>query len=127
MWYLGHTTLVADNVMYNSQHGLLMIYVVSFQQGHRQDMLNDMFWLMAFLKSACFIGSQAIANWLVGNSFKQHIGSLSTATVLLAILSIIPITRGRKEPAKLAASKDYQASFYTFVLCGIICIVAKIS
>ncbi|KAK1363745.1 molybdate-anion transporter-like [Heracleum sosnowskyi] len=85
--------------------------------GHRQDMLNDMFWLMAFLKSACFIGSQVIANWLVGNLFKQHVGSLSTATVLLAILSIISVTRGRKEPAKLAASKDYQTSFYSYVLC----------
>lgn len=86
-------------------------------------MLNDMFWLMAFLKSACFISSQVIANWLVGNSFKQHIGSLSTATVLLAILSIISVTRGRKEPVKLAAFKDYQASFYTYVLSGTICFV----
>lgn len=85
-------------------------------------MLNDMFWLMSFWKSACFIGSQVISNWLVGNSFKQHIGSLSTATVLLAILSILSISRGRKEPAKLAASKDYQASFYSYVLCGILCI-----
>ncbi|XP_010277112.1 PREDICTED: molybdate-anion transporter-like isoform X4 [Nelumbo nucifera] len=35
--------------------------------GYRKDLLNDTFWLMAFYESASLIGSQALANWLIGD------------------------------------------------------------
>lgn len=84
--------------------------------GYRQDVLNDMFWLMTFSKSASFIGSQILANWLVGGAVGKPIGSLSSVTVLLAIISIIFVTRGWKEYPKLAAFRDYRTSLYTYVI-----------
>lgn len=97
-------------------------YHCSSQLGYRQDVLNDMFWLMTFSKSASFIGSQILANWLVGGAVGKPIGSLFSVTVLLAIINIIFVTRGWKESPKLAAFKDYRTSLYTYVIGGKKCL-----
>uniref|UniRef100_A0A5B7AGD5 Putative molybdate-anion transporter-like isoform X1 n=1 Tax=Davidia involucrata TaxID=16924 RepID=A0A5B7AGD5_DAVIN len=83
--------------------------------GHSQDSLNDMFWLMSFSESASFIGSQVLANWLVGSDVVKHIISPSTAAVLLAIITIIFVTQGWKEAPQTAAFKDYRISFYACI------------
>ncbi|KAF5961067.1 hypothetical protein HYC85_002276 [Camellia sinensis] len=70
--------------------------------GHRQDSLNDMFWIMAFTESASFMGSQVIANWLIPSNVETSVLSPSTAAVLLAILSIIFVTHGWKEVSQTA-------------------------
>nr|GMD51729.1 molybdate-anion transporter-like isoform X1 [Ipomoea batatas] len=37
------------------------------KQGLRQDVLNEMFWLMSLVESASFIGSQVVGNWLIAD------------------------------------------------------------
>ncbi|PKI41231.1 hypothetical protein CRG98_038343 [Punica granatum] len=59
------------------------------KQGHRQDLLSDTFWLMTFFESASLIGSQALANRLVRTGGKTHLASAFSATILLALISII--------------------------------------
>lgn len=83
--------------------------------GQRQDTVNDIFWLMTFCESASFIGSQMLTNWLVGSNVEKHIVSPSTATVLLAIISIIFITRRWRESPQTAAFKDYRISFSAYI------------
>ncbi|KAL7231697.1 hypothetical protein ACSBR2_009851 [Camellia fascicularis] len=83
--------------------------------GHRQDSLNDMFWLMTFAESASFMGSQVIANWLIPSNVETSVLSPSTAAVLLAILSIIFVTHGWKEVPQTAVLKDYAISFKDYM------------
>ncbi|KAH7846148.1 hypothetical protein Vadar_010476 [Vaccinium darrowii] len=83
--------------------------------GHRQDALNDMFWLMTFTNSASFIGSQVIANWLVHHKMETSAISPSTAVVLLAILAIIFVTRVLKEVPQTPAFKDYRRDFTAYI------------
>ncbi|KAK3032904.1 hypothetical protein RJ639_034952, partial [Escallonia herrerae] len=80
--------------------------------GHNKDTLSDMFWLMTFFDSASFIGSQMLANWLVGNNVEQHLVSPSTASVLLAVISLIVVCRGWKDSSQTAAFKDYSRSLF---------------
>lgn len=82
--------------------------------GHRLDTLNDMFWLMTFSESASFIGSQVLANWLVDSNMEKYMVSPSTAAMLLALVSIISVTRGWRESPP-AAYKDYRISFYEHI------------
>ncbi|XP_076900841.1 uncharacterized protein LOC143555101 [Bidens hawaiensis] len=82
--------------------------------GHRLDSLNEMFWLMTFLESASLIGSQVVANWLVGNDFEKNMFSPSTATALLAVVTIIFIAREWKESSP-ANFKDYWTSLNTHI------------
>ncbi|XP_052204683.1 uncharacterized protein LOC127809706 isoform X2 [Diospyros lotus] len=83
--------------------------------GHRQDTLNNLFWLMTFTESASLIGSQVMANWLVNNNVEKSLLSPSTAAILLAILSIILLTRGWKEVPQKAAFEDYRISFAAYI------------
>ncbi|KAK0605173.1 hypothetical protein LWI29_023726 [Acer saccharum] len=84
------------------------------KQGHRQDTLSDTFWLMAFFESASLIGSQVLANWLVGSNVEKGIASPYTASVFLAIIGIIFITRGWTENSTLTF-KEYRTSFKTCI------------
>ncbi|GFZ18809.1 major facilitator superfamily protein [Actinidia rufa] len=95
-----------------------------FLLGHRQDTLDDKFWLMTFTESASFIGSQVISNWLVLGKTETSILSPSTATVLLAILSIILVAREWKEVPQPAASKDYRIYFSAYIFGGMTCMVS---
>ncbi|KAA8531597.1 hypothetical protein F0562_006306 [Nyssa sinensis] len=83
--------------------------------GHRQDAVNDTFWLMTLSESASFIGSQVLSNWLVGSNVVKYIISPSTAAVFLAIMAIICVTRGWKEVPQTAPFKDYRISFYAHI------------
>lgn len=85
------------------------------KQGHRQDTLNDIFWLMTFFESACLIGSQVVANWLIGGNVKRNISTPSTASILLAMLGIICISRGWSEAPKATGFKDYRMSLYNYI------------
>ncbi|KAJ0490190.1 putative molybdate-anion transporter, MFS transporter superfamily [Helianthus annuus] len=82
--------------------------------GHRLDSLNEMFWLMTFLESASLIGSQVVANWLVSNELKKNMFSPSTATALLAVVSIVSIAREWRESPP-ASIKDYRISLNTHI------------
>lgn len=66
--------------------------IILLQQGHRQDLLSDTFWLMTFFESASLIGSQALANWLVHSEGKTHLASAFSATIWLAVICIICIS-----------------------------------
>ncbi|XP_010277109.1 PREDICTED: molybdate-anion transporter-like isoform X2 [Nelumbo nucifera] len=78
--------------------------------GYRKDLLNDTFWLMAFYESASLIGSQALANWLIGGNLKRSVTFPSTAIVFLSTMSIIYIIRQWKESPPLTAIEGYKAS-----------------
>ncbi|EOX91628.1 hypothetical protein QUC31_003217 [Theobroma cacao] len=87
------------------------------KQGHRQDSLNETFWLMTFFESASWIGSQVIGNWLVGtNNLEKGIASPSTAAILLAIVGIICISRDYNGTPQTMTIKDYRVSFYACIL-----------
>lgn len=84
--------------------------------GHRQDALNDTFWLMAVFESASLIGSQVLANWLVGGDVEKGVSAPSSAVIILAIVGIVlvlSISKGTSEPLPF---KDYWMSFYSFIL-----------
>ncbi|KAL8528779.1 hypothetical protein ACS0TY_006297 [Phlomoides rotata] len=83
--------------------------------GQRQDLLNDMFWLMTFSESASFIGSQVIANHLIDGNVKKNIKSVWSGAAVLAVVSIIYVTRGWQEAPQTVALKDYRVSFHRHV------------
>lgn len=84
--------------------------------GQRQDLLNDMFWLMTFLESASFIGSQALANYLIDGNVKRNIKSMWIEVAVLAIVAIGYVSRGWQEAPQTAAWKDYRVSFHRHVI-----------
>ncbi|KAL8170953.1 hypothetical protein V2J09_022757 [Rumex salicifolius] len=79
--------------------------------GHRQDILNDTFWLMIFYECASSIGSQILANWLIGHGSKMTIVSPSTAAIFMALITIFFIARCWADfPARILLS-EYRRSF----------------
>uniref|UniRef100_A0A2P2QLS5 Molybdate-anion transporter-like n=1 Tax=Rhizophora mucronata TaxID=61149 RepID=A0A2P2QLS5_RHIMU len=87
------------------------VVVENEKQGHRQDALNDMFWLMTFIESATLIGSQVLSNWLVGNNLENGIASSSTATIILAMIGFILVSEGWKGSPQTAAAKEHKVSY----------------
>ncbi|XP_054809374.1 uncharacterized protein LOC129311246 isoform X2 [Prosopis cineraria] len=85
------------------------------KQGHRQDSLNDTFWLMVFFESACFIASQMFGNWLIGGNFEKKTAP-STAAIFLATACITFLSRGWAENQQAISFKDYSMSFYAYIL-----------
>ncbi|MCD7463622.1 hypothetical protein HAX54_050959 [Datura stramonium] len=83
--------------------------------GQRQDLVNDMFWLMTFAESASFIGSQVLGNWLIGGNGKRSLFSPSGAVLVMAVIALIHVSQGWKEDAKSTISKDYQTKFHTYI------------
>ncbi|GAA0141380.1 transporter [Lithospermum erythrorhizon] len=88
----------------------------SMQLGQKQDMLNDMFWLMTFFESVSFVGSQILGNWFIGSNVEKNIASPSTAALAIAIICIIFVTRGHKEPTRTSSLDDYKQLFSTYIL-----------
>ncbi|KAK7309169.1 hypothetical protein RJT34_05691 [Clitoria ternatea] len=84
------------------------------KQGHRLDSLNDTYWLMTFLESACFIASQMFANWLIGNNTDKTTAP-SSAIIFFATICFTFITRGWTETPGTASLKAYSLSFYAYV------------
>ncbi|KAJ8546012.1 hypothetical protein K7X08_018595 [Anisodus acutangulus] len=82
----------------------------------RQDSVNDMFWLMTFLESASFIGSQVVGNWLIGGHEKTSLLAPSSAVVIMAFSALAYVSRGWKEDPKSIILKDYQTKFRTYIL-----------
>ncbi|PPS00529.1 hypothetical protein GOBAR_AA20137 [Gossypium barbadense] len=89
---------------------------VDSKLGHRQDILNETFWLMTFFESASLIGSQVIGNWMVGGNLEKGIGSPSIAATLLAILGITCMSRHYDGTTKIMTFKDYRMSFSVYIL-----------
>ncbi|XP_031116360.1 molybdate-anion transporter [Ipomoea triloba] len=83
------------------------------QQGLRQDVLNEMFWLMSLVESASFIGSQVLGNWLIAGNAESITHSLPVAAAILAIVALIFASRGWKEFPQTAEYKNYQIKFHT--------------
>ncbi|KAF8377623.1 hypothetical protein HHK36_031005 [Tetracentron sinense] len=84
--------------------------------GHRQDLLSDTFWLMAFSESASLIGSQVLANWLVGSNAEKNIFFPSTGVVILAMMGIIYISREWKESPPSTLIDGSKMSLYACIL-----------
>lgn len=87
------------------------------QQGHREDLLSDNFWLMVFLGSASFIGSQVLANWLIDDNVKKRMTSPSMAAVLLALVGVISVSRLWRESSQQEVFDDHGRS-YTYFFDG---------
>ncbi|KAL1073454.1 hypothetical protein V6Z11_D11G222700 [Gossypium hirsutum] len=85
--------------------------------GHRQDLLNETFWLMTFFESAALIGSQVMSNWMVGGNLEKEIACPSTAAILTAIVGIICISRVYGGSPQTVTFKEYKVSFYSYILC----------
>lgn len=92
-------------------------YVLYFQQGHRRETLNEVYWLMSFFESASLIEGQVLSNWLIGNNVEKTISSPSTVAVYLAIIGIIYISKGWSE-VPLGSVKEYKTSFHTHIFGG---------
>ncbi|XP_042042923.1 uncharacterized protein LOC121788113 isoform X2 [Salvia splendens] len=86
------------------------------EQDKRQEVLNDMFWMMTFLESASFIGSQALANYLIDDNVIRNIKSLWIGAAVLAVLAVGLVTRGWQEAPQTSPLKDYRVSFYRHVI-----------
>ncbi|KAB1214876.1 hypothetical protein CJ030_MR5G016626 [Morella rubra] len=89
---------------------------VIVMQGHRQDSISDTFWLMTLFESASAVGSQVLANWLVGDNMEKNISSTSTAAILLAMMSIVCFNGGLTGTAQTSAIRGYRASFSVYIL-----------
>lgn len=85
------------------------------KEGHRKDTVSETFWLMTFFETASFIGSQVLANWLVGSDVETNIASLSFAAKFLAVVGICYICRGWTENPPEATLKDYWMSFRAYI------------
>ncbi|KAI6699344.1 hypothetical protein NL676_013668 [Syzygium grande] len=83
------------------------------KQGHREDLLSDTFWLMAFLGSASFIGSQVLANWLIGDNVKKRMTSPSMAAVFLALAGVICVARLWRESSQTDVFEDHGRSYFS--------------
>lgn len=73
---------------------------------------------MTLFESASAIGSQVLANWLVGDNMEKNISSTSTAAILLAMMSIVCFNGGLTGTAQTSAIRGYRASFYVYILGG---------
>lgn len=82
----------------------------------RHDTLNDMFWLMTFLEAATHIGSQVIGNFFIGSGTNQNMVAPYSATVLLAIASIIYAAQRSEEAPRTSTFKHYRHSLWTYIL-----------
>ncbi|KAF2295496.1 hypothetical protein GH714_033058 [Hevea brasiliensis] len=87
------------------------VVVENEKQGHGQDTLSDTFWLMTFFESASLIGSQVLANWLLGSNPETGMVSSYTAAIFLAMIGIICISKAWKETTQNAPIKDYGISY----------------
>lgn len=72
-------------------------YSSLLQQGHGQDTLSDTVWLMTFFESASLIGSQVLANWLLGSNPEKGIASSYSAATFMAMIGIMFVSKGWKE------------------------------
>lgn len=73
---------------------------------------------MTFSESASFIGSQALANYLIDDNLISNIKSVWIGAAVLATLAIGYVTRGWQEAPQTAALKDYRVSFHRHVVSG---------
>ncbi|KAL1567852.1 hypothetical protein AAHA92_03282 [Salvia divinorum] len=110
---LGHKKLC---LLFFLQHLLSWMVVEQDKLGQRQEVLNDMFWMMTFLESASFIGSQALANYLIDDNVVRNIKSLWIGAAVLAVLAVGLVTRGWQEAPQTAPLKDYRVSFHRHVI-----------
>ena len=85
--------------------------------GYRRYILIDIFWLITFFESASFIGSQVLANWLLGSDVKKSVVVPSIASGILVMITIIYITKCWVETPRMAIFKDCRMSFYTCISC----------
>lgn len=111
-----HTFLLlisSRNNTWDCNKSLHFLFPFSLQQGHREDLLSDTFWLMAFLGSASFIGSQVLANWLIGDNVKKRMTSPSMAAVFLALAGVICVARLWRESSQTDVFEDHGRSYFS--------------
>ncbi|KMZ61817.1 Major facilitator protein [Zostera marina] len=89
--------------------------VSEHEKGYRKDLLTDTFWLMTFSESSSLIGSQVLANFMVKDTNKGFF-TPSTPAALLALLSIIYISKEWTGYKHSFSIHKYRESFYDQVL-----------
>jgi hypothetical protein len=94
-------------------------FILNFQQGQKQDLLFDSFWLMTFFESISLVGSQGITNLLRHDDDK----GILLPYLFAALVSIIGILFIRKAPITSTTQHasvigSYQKSFFAHVLRG---------
>ncbi|XP_020090206.1 molybdate-anion transporter isoform X2 [Ananas comosus] len=85
------------------------------KHGHKQDLLNDTFWLMTFYESASLVGSQGVANILVKDLHKKF-SRLGAFAALFAIITILYIRKAWKGNQDVSIIGSYRKSFSAHVL-----------
>ncbi|XP_051127051.1 uncharacterized protein LOC127248640 [Andrographis paniculata] len=113
--WLGTITLSVASLIFSFSFEALMV-VEHNKLGQRQDSLNDMFWLMTFFECACFVGSQAIGNYLINGDVNKNITNIWKESVVVALLIIVHLSRSWKENPKSASFKDYSVLFRRHVV-----------
>lgn len=88
------------------------------QQGQRQDMLSDTFWLMTIFESVSLIGNQMLVNSLIGDNVKRNMFSPSTVAVFLALICLTFIIKGWTEVSQRIELEDYRSSFSVYIFSG---------
>lgn len=88
--------------------------------------MNETFWLMSFFESISLIGSQMLANWLIGKNVEKNITSSFQAAVLFAVVGLICVSRGWTEIPRTTTFKEYKNSFCAHIFGGKSHVVYKI-
>uniref|UniRef100_A0A7N0T535 Molybdate-anion transporter-like n=1 Tax=Kalanchoe fedtschenkoi TaxID=63787 RepID=A0A7N0T535_KALFE len=85
------------------------------KRGFREDTLNDTFWLMTFFESVSLIGSQVLANYIIGGDLDKSIVSFSTAIKVLAVVAMFVICKGCEENSQDMSFREYRMCFRTYI------------
>ncbi|XP_077233506.1 major facilitator superfamily protein isoform X2 [Tasmannia lanceolata] len=84
--------------------------------GDMQDLLSDTFWLMTLSESASLIGSQMLANFVVGGDIENRIVSPFTAASILTMICIFCISREWNGSPPKSDIWDYKMAFSAHIL-----------
>ncbi|XP_042458761.1 molybdate-anion transporter-like [Zingiber officinale] len=85
------------------------------KQGHKQDLLNDTFWLMTFFESFSLIGSQGLSNLLVKGVHSRSFNSSALAAIL-AVLSTLYFKKEWSKSHHATVVGSYKKSFSAHIL-----------
>ncbi|KAG6529687.1 hypothetical protein ZIOFF_011900 [Zingiber officinale] len=117
-WYLAMGAFAA--LIFGTFSGILfdilnqLVLVVS-KQGHKQDLLNDTFWLMTFFESFSLIGSQGLSNLLVKGVHSRSFNSSALAAIL-AVLSTLYFKKEWSKSHHATVVGSYKKSFSAHIL-----------
>lgn len=59
-----------------------------------------------------------LANWLLSSDVEKRVAAPSISSVILAMITLIYITKCWAETPQMTTFKDYRMSFYKYICCG---------